>query len=98
MEVVALSQFGHPLDGGNSGVGRHGGAIGSSVNALFCVGNACVSDTPDDVYDGRWEAILKQRTELKAKTVLERKTVNSRIVETEPESSLNNNANISQNF
>ena len=47
---------------------------------------------------GRREAILKQRAELKGKTVLERKKVNSRIVETEPKSSLNKNANLSQNF
>jgi hypothetical protein len=40
----------------------------------------------------------KQRAELKAKTVLERKKENSRIVETEPKSSLAKNANMSQSF
>lgn len=54
--------------------------------------------TPDDVYFGRREAILEQRVELRAKTVLERKKVNSRIVETEPKSSLTKNANLSQSF
>jgi hypothetical protein len=44
--------------------------------------------TPDDVYFGRREAILKQRAELKAKTILERKTVNGKIPEMEPKSSL----------
>jgi len=34
----------------------------------------------------------------KEKTVLERKQVNSRIVETEPKSSLNRNAKASQSF
>jgi hypothetical protein len=47
---------------------------------------------------GRREAILEQRTELKVKTVLERKRVNSRIVETEPKSSLNKNANFLKTF
>jgi hypothetical protein len=54
--------------------------------------------TPDDVYFGRREAILKQRTDLREKTVLERKKVNSRIVETEPKSSLTKNTNLSQSF
>ena len=54
--------------------------------------------TPDDVYYGRREKILKQRAELKAKTILERKKVNSRIMETEPKSSLMKNTNLSQSF
>lgn len=54
--------------------------------------------TPDDVYYGRREKILKQRAELKTKTVLERKKVNSRIMGTEPKSTLTKNANVSQSF
>lgn len=38
--------------------------------------------TPDDVYYGRREKILKKRTELKIKTVLERKKCNDRITVT----------------
>jgi len=44
------------------------------------------------------DAILEKRAELKAEKVLERKKVNSRIVETEPKSSLNKKANVSQSF
>ena len=54
--------------------------------------------TPDDVYYSRREKILKQRAELKAKTVLERKKVNSRIMEMEPKSTLTENANVSQSL
>ena len=38
--------------------------------------------TPDDVYYGRREKILKKRTELKSKTVLERKKYNDNITVT----------------
>jgi len=54
--------------------------------------------TPDDVYYGRREEILKKRAELKTKTILERKMINSRIVENEPKSSLRKNTNLSQSF
>ena len=37
--------------------------------------------TPDDVYHGRREAILKQRAELKQKTLLERREFNGRMIE-----------------
>ena len=38
--------------------------------------------TPDDVYYGRRKTIHHRRTELKEKTLLERKEYNSRIIET----------------
>ena len=38
--------------------------------------------TPDDVYYGRREKILKKRTELKRKTIIERKKFNDRITVT----------------
>ena len=38
--------------------------------------------TPDDVYYGRRERILKKRTELKRKTILERKKYNDKITVT----------------
>ena len=37
--------------------------------------------TPDDMYYGRRDEILEKRAELKAKTMLERKEYNSRIME-----------------
>ena len=53
---------------------------------------------PDDVYYGKRDDILKNRAQLKVKTILERKIVNSRIVESEPKSSLSKNTNLSQSF
>jgi hypothetical protein len=38
--------------------------------------------TPDDVYFGRREEILKKRKQLKEKTILERKIVNCKIIKT----------------
>ena len=54
--------------------------------------------TPDDVYFARRDAILQERAELKEKSILERKRVNSIITEAEPKSSLMKNANLSQSF
>ena len=38
--------------------------------------------TPDDVYYGRREEIVGKRKQLKAKTILERKRINCKIIET----------------
>ncbi len=38
--------------------------------------------TPDDVYYGRREAIVEKRKQLKAKTILERKRINCKIIGT----------------
>jgi len=40
--------------------------------------------TPDDMYEGRQDEILKRRTKLKHKTILERKKVNSKMSVMEP--------------
>jgi putative transposase len=39
--------------------------------------------TPDDVYYDKREKILEKRSELKKKTILERKRINSKIMEME---------------
>jgi putative transposase len=44
--------------------------------------------TPDDIYFGRREEILKRRVELKEKTVLARKYYNSKIIKTGTEVAL----------
>ena len=38
--------------------------------------------TPDDVYYGKREEIVERRKQLKAKTILERKRINCKIIET----------------
>ena len=38
--------------------------------------------TPDDVYFGKREKILKKRKQLKVKTMLERKRINCKMIET----------------
>ena len=38
--------------------------------------------TPDDVYYGRREEIVKKRIKLKGKTILDRKRINCKITET----------------
>jgi len=38
--------------------------------------------TPDDVYFGRREEILEKQKQLKPKTILERKRINCKIIET----------------
>jgi hypothetical protein len=38
--------------------------------------------TPDDVYYGKREEILERKKQLKAKTILERKIINCKIIET----------------
>ncbi|MEJ2649862.1 MAG: hypothetical protein P8016_15810 [Sedimentisphaerales bacterium] len=45
--------------------------------------------TPDDVYYGRREKILEKRSELKNKTILERKKYNAKIMKMEPNLSSN---------
>jgi len=44
--------------------------------------------TPDDVYYSRRQEILKKRTEIKVKTILERKYYNGKITETGAEIAL----------
>ena len=53
----------------------------AQVNALGyheAIGNV----TPDDVYYGRREEILEKRKQLKTKTMLERRRINCKIIET----------------
>ena len=38
--------------------------------------------TPDDIYFGKQVEILKKRKQLKTKTMLERKRINCKIIET----------------